>query len=119
MRSARELREMSRNKKVVDAEVREILMAMQAEMIKMTKEGCNCIIFAVPKTYASIGDDPDTAMVVVTTVLKKLISLGYDVKITDIKHSYDFKIRWIVDITERDRRDMNELIERYTNKDDE
>jgi hypothetical protein len=113
IKSANDLRVCSRNTQVIKSEVREILKAIEVEAVNANKDGRNAIDFAVPKTYSTIGEDPESILTLVTTIIKELKSAGYKVKLKDINHSWLFTIRWITDLTMRDKRKMLELLKEH------
>jgi hypothetical protein len=106
IKPARELRTVSRNKRVIMSEIREIVKAMEQQMVGANRDGRSYIDFKVPKTYMSVGEDVDSVILIVSGVLRELVNGDYDVKIRDLNHSYLFTIRWESDITNIDRRDI-------------
>ena len=113
IRQASELRTTARNKRVVDFEVSEILKAMNSKMLADNRDGHDHIDFHVPKTFTSIGDDPDIVLTIVTTVIRELKKAGYTLAIRDLEHSYLFEVRWLTTLTGRARDDMEALLREH------
>lgn len=113
IKSAGELRSQSRNKQVIRNEMKEILKAMEYQMVVANREGRSYIDFKVPKTYASVGQDVDSVMLIVTGVLKELLDGGYHVQIRDIEHTFIFTIRWEIEMTEEDKKKLINLMQQH------
>jgi hypothetical protein len=113
IKRADDLRSCARNKRVITAEVKEVLHAMEVEMVNANKDGRSKIDFNVPKSYSTIGNDVDSIMVIVTQVLRELIDADYMVKIYDREHTYLFDIRWSTELTSNDRHKMITLLKKH------
>lgn len=113
IKTANELRLQSRNKRVVLNEMREILKAMEYQMVIANREGRSYIDFKVPKTYASVGQDTDSMMRIVSGTLKELINAGYHVGIRDMEHTFIFTIRWEIEMTDVEKDALLSLMEEH------
>lgn len=119
IKHADELRTSSRNKHVIMTEIREIVKAMEQQMVGANRDGRTCIDFKVPKTYMSIGEDVDSIILIVSGVLRELVNGNYDVKIRDLQNSYLFTIRWEAELTTSDRRSILEFMKKHMVSSDE
>jgi len=119
IKPADELRTASRNKRVIKTEIREIVKAMEHQMVGANRDGRTSIDFKVPKIYASVGEDVDSIILIVSGVLRELVDGDYDVKIRDLNHSYLFTIRWEAELTIIDRRDILKFLGTHMIHDDE
>lgn len=113
IKAADDLRSCARNKRVIAAEVKEVLHAMEVEMVNANKDGRSKIDFHVPKSYSTVGNDVDSIMIIVTQVLRELVDGNYKVKIYDQEHTYLFEIRWTSELTSSDRRDMINFLKKH------
>lgn len=113
IKPANELRTASRNKRVIKTEIREIIKAMEHQMIGANRDGRTSIDFKVPKTYMSVGGDIDSIILIVSGVLRELVDGDYDVKIRDLTHSYLFTIRWEAELNDIDRRDIIKFLGKH------
>jgi hypothetical protein len=113
IKPADELRTVSRNKRVIKTEIREIVKAMEHQMVGANRDGRTSIDFKVPKTYMSVGEDIDSIILIVSGVLKELVDGDYDVKILDLNHSYLFTIRWESELTTIDRRGILKFLGKH------
>ena len=106
IRSADDLRATSRNKNVIRNEMREILKAIEHQMLIINREGRNSVDFKIPKTYASVGSDADSVMLIVAGVLQELLDANYSVKIIDLEHTFLYSIRWDCEMTSEDKQKL-------------
>lgn len=113
IKSADAMRESSRSKIAINAEVREILRAIESKAAEANKEGRNNIEFPIPKQYVSFPNDRDAALVINATVVRELKTGNYIVTIYDIKHSLLLDIRWVAELTVADRMRMEKLLEEH------
>lgn len=114
IRSAEELRGQSFQRRVIIPTAREVLGAIERTIIDASKEGLGFVDFDVPRTYAAIGDDPQSILAVNATVLNELVAGGYNVSIRERDHSLLFNISWSVDFNERELMTMANLMARHT-----
>lgn len=113
IKHADELRRTSRNKPQIQAEVKDVLGAMYAEMVNANKDGRTSIVFPVPKFYASVGRDPDVILTITTTILQELVNGDYDVSVSELEHAYRFVVKWDVEISVGDKKRMNDLMSKH------
>lgn len=113
IKAADDLRSCARNKRVIATEVKEILHAMEAEMVNANKDGRSHIDFNVPKSYSTIGNDVDSIMMIVTRVLRELVDADYVVKIYDREYAYLFEIRWSTELTKKTRLEMINFLKKH------
>jgi len=114
IKTAEELRLSSKRLDSINYEVKDVLGAMQVEMVNANKEGRSSIDFQVPKTYSSVGDNENDIKKIATYVLRELIDNGYRVKIYDIGDGpYLYNISWSIKISKAEKQDLNELLDKH------
>lgn len=113
IKSADAMRESSRSKIAINAEVREILRAIEGKAADANKEGRNHIEFPIPKQYVSFPGDKDATLVINATIVRELKAANYGVTIYDIKHSLLLDIRWVAELTAAERMRMEKLLEEH------
>lgn len=113
IKSADDMRESSRSKIAINAEVREILRAIEGKVAEANKEGRNHIEFPIPKQYVSFPNDKDATLMINATVVRELNAANYGVKIYDIKHSLLLDVRWVAELTSAERMRMEKLLEEH------
>lgn len=113
IKTADAMRESSRSKIAINAEVREILRAIEGKAAEANKEGRNHIEFPIPKQYVSFPNDKDATLMINATVVRELKSANYGVTIYDIKHSLLLDIRWVAELTVAERMRMEKLLDEH------
>jgi hypothetical protein len=113
IKSADEMRESSRSKIAIKAQIREILRAIESKISEANKEGRNNISFPIPKKYVAFPGDADAALLINAGLVRELTAAAYDVVIRDIDHSLLLDIRWVAELTSVERARMEKLLEEH------
>ena len=116
MKSAEEMRESSRSKLAINAEVREILRLIEDRVARANKEGQNHIEVPIPKRYVTFPNDDDATLMINATVVRELLAANYDVTIYDIKHSLLLDIRWVAELSLTERARMKKLLDEHMHR---
>ena len=111
--AASELQGNGYNQKAIKREARNVLAAMESRFRAASKSGQCSLTYHVPMIYTSIGNDNDSVMLILTTIIKELETAGYTVRVRRRANDYEYSVSWKVKMTKKERSQMLEYMVRH------
>ena len=110
IRSASALNPKEKERKMINRAAKEVLDAIEVDIINATKNNQAAIDFPIPITYAS---QEDCNLLIQEKIVDELIAADYTVKIYRDRQTL-FNISWDGGITDYEKEKIKKKLEKYT-----